>query len=237
MQRRIQIDRVAIAFSVLVLACSKSDAPRVDSSATPRALVATAAPAGLPGALSKAIGEYSGDEFFAFVNKLAYVGGVERTRTCKNAQGCGAGGRKTTSVFIEAIDTQDSLGAGNVPRFGVVYGRAANRGDAQEARYGFLTGKQFQYFFVITPDSATGMKVHVMQLLSTPGTNKLTEVSTGTFRGCGHAWKAGAHADFKTCAESAAMHDSVVRLGLLLQDGDSPAWFECASGCCWIDET
>jgi hypothetical protein len=71
------------------------------------------------------------------------------------------------------------------------------------------------------------------QLDTTQGKRKLMEVGTGAFRQCGHPWKAGARADFKTCAQAASATDSVVKLGLVLQgSGDDPFWITCATGCC-----
>ncbi|MEP6621460.1 MAG: hypothetical protein ABJE47_19190, partial [bacterium] len=117
--KRFQIRRVRtvlLAMSVLV-ACSKNPAP-----------------SGMPGALSKAVSAYTGDEFHDFVSKLQYTGGHERERQCKNDPACA--GTKRTVVRVDAIATEDSLGVTNTPQFGVVYARAINKGDAEETRYG-----------------------------------------------------------------------------------------------------
>jgi hypothetical protein len=233
-RRRIDSLFIAGVVTLALVACSKGDAPKADSTAAaPRALVGAPPPAAMPGALTKPINAYTADEFSDFVAQLKYTSANTRQRNCKGSPGCGAGGSKKTDVMIEAIVTQDSLGAANVPKFGVIYAHAANLGAEQEARYGFLPGPRYQYYILITGDSAKGMSWHLEQLDTSAGARKLAEIGNGVFRGCGHQWTRGARADFKTCAQSASGRDSVVRLGLLLQGGDdAPFWVGCGEGCC-----
>ncbi len=249
---RFQLRRahVALAAAALlaVLACSKSDAPPSDSAkaaagasaAVPQpqrlARVATASNRkALPGDLTKPIDDYTGDEFDAFVKKLKFSGGHERTRKCKTDAGCsGSQPTRHTSVLVDAVTTQDSIGASNAPQFGVVYVRAINKGDATEERYGMVPGKQYEYYMIIAADSTgTGMQWRLEQLDTTPQARKHTNFGTGAFVGCNHQWVAGARADFKSCTGAASAHDSVMKLGLNLAGviGD-PIWAECAMGCC-----
>jgi hypothetical protein len=235
---------VVSAVVLVALACSKSDAPPADTAAkAPDTSAAAVAPQSLvgsvrgprkgkpmPGDLTKPIDDYTGDEFRDLVKKLSYVGGHERQRKCKDDPGCS--GSKRILVLVDAVATQDSLAASTTPQFGVVYVRAINKGDAPEARYGMLPGKQYEYYMIITPDSAgTGMQWRLEQLDTKARTH--SKFGTGQFVGCNHKWVAGAGADFKTCAQSAAVHDSVMKLGLNLQAGDGdPIWAVCALGCC-----
>ena len=239
---------VASAVVLVSLACSKSDAPPADSTAkapdttaaaaavAPQPLVGAAqAPRGrrkpMPGDLTKPIDDYTGDEFGALVKKLSYVGGHERARRCKNNPDCS--GTKRVLVLVDAVATQDSLSAAVAPQFGVVYVRAINRGNAPEARYGMLpSNKQYEYYMIVTADSAgTGMNWRLEQFDSKA--NAHSKFGEGKFTPCNHAWVAGAKADFKTCANSAAAHDSVMKLGLALQTFDGePIWASCAAGCC-----
>lgn len=239
---RFQLRRAHVALvsaaALVALACSKSDAPPVDT-AKPAATAATpgAAPnrKAMPGDLSKPIDAYTGDEFHDFVKKLSFGGGHERDRKCKNDPGCGGSKpTKHTKVLVDAVTTQDSIAPSNTHQFGVVYVRAINKGDAPEERYGMLPGKQYEYYMIITADSGgKGMQWRLEQLDTTPKARKHSRIGSGQFVSCNHAFVAGARADFKTCANAASAKDSTVRLGLALQaiDGD-PIWASCAGGCC-----
>ena len=136
---------------------------------------------------------------------------------------------------------QDSLSAGTTPQYGVVYIRATNKGDAEEARYSMKPGKQLEFYVVVLPDTGGTMKYRLEQLDTRAGSRQHSSIGTGPFTGCGHQWVAGARADFKTCANSAAAHaarDSVVKLGLMLQGGlDDPMWVSCSAGCCVVGGT
>jgi hypothetical protein len=237
---------VAAAVVLVSLACAKSDAPPADTTAKSRDTTAAAAPIApqplvgaargrqrktLPGDLTKPIDAYTGDEFMRLTRRLAYAGGHERQRRCRNNPACS--GTKRTLVLVDAVATQDSISSATTPEFGVIYVRAINRGDAPEARYGMLpNNKQYEYYMIITGDSAgTGMQWRLEQLDTQARTH--AKFGEGKFVACNHAWVAGAQADFKTCANAAAGHDSVMRLGLNLQGGDGdPIWAACASGCC-----
>jgi hypothetical protein len=185
-----------------------------------------------PGALAKAIDSYTGEEFFAFTTQLTYAGSHERERDCKNSSGCGGPKpTKKTKVQVSAVATQDSLAEHNVPEFGVVYARAINLGAEQEARYGLRADRKLRYYMIVQRDSTGGMRWRLEEL-DTKSPRRHTEVASGKFLGCGHAWKPGARADFKTC-EAPERRDSVVTMGLLLQGGDEdPMWVGCAVGCC-----
>ena len=249
---RFQLRRahVAVASAVVfvALACSKSDKAPADSTAKAADTTAAARQAApqplvgaarglkqrkaMPGDLTKPIDDYTGDEFRDLVKKLSYVGGHQRQRKCKNDPGCS--GSKRILVDVDAVATQDSLAPSTAPQFGVVYVRAINKGDAPEARYGMLPGKEYEYYMIITADSAgTGMQWRLEQYDSKARTH--SKFGTGEFVSCNHAWVAGARADFKTCANAAAApgRDSVMRLDLNLQAGDGdPIWASCATGCC-----
>ncbi|MEP7001311.1 MAG: hypothetical protein ABI969_12580 [bacterium] len=238
-QRR-RCTSVAFTFVAFVaLACSKGDAPAKDSAmkvAGSPAASRAGAPRVMPGALTKPVADYTGDEFADFVRKLQYMGGAERERKCKNDPGCGATKNpKRTKVSVDAVATQDSISAGTVPPFGVVYIRAINKGDAEEARYGLKPGPTLEYYSIILPDSAGGMKWQIEMF--DKRTKQHAPAGSGTFRSCDHAWVAGAKADFKTCANAAAKRDSTVKLGLALQGiDDDPMWASCSTGCCVVDK-
>ena len=193
---------------------------------------AASAPRVMPGALTKPIDAYTGDEFRDFVTKLQFTGGVERERKCKNDPACEATkDPKRTKVFVDAVATQDSIAPATVPEFGVVYVRAVNKGNAEEALYGLKPGPNLEYYTIILRDSAGGMKWRLEMLDNKARQHSST--GSGQFQPCNHAWVAGAKADFKTCAAASAGHDSVRTLGLALQGATSaPMWAACAWGCC-----
>jgi hypothetical protein len=245
---RFTIRGLAASFAMLAIAaCSKGDAPPADSAAAsakaasaPVPLVGSAAPArpaGMPGALTKPLASYTGDEFYQLVQGQNYTGGHDQERKCKNDPGCG--GTRRTLVTVDAIATQDSLTASNVPEFGVVYVRAVNKGDAEEARYNLLPFRdRYQYYLIVTKDNGgNSMRWTLEQLDLTPNARAHTTVGTGKFNPCPtHSYKPGAQANFKTCAQAAAAHDSLVHLGLVLQSGeDPPIWASCGTGCCVAD--
>ena len=189
----------------------------------------------MPGTLTKSIDAYTGDEFYDLVKKLSFSGGQDRQRNCKNDQGCGgASPTKHTNVRVDAVTTQDSIDASSAGQYGTVYVRALNKGGAPEARYGMLPGSKYEYYMIITADSTgRGMRWRLEQLDTTPKARAHSSFGTGAFVPCNHKWAAGARADFKTCANAASAHDSVIRLGLALQaGGGDPIWAECAMGCC-----
>ena len=214
---------VALACLVVFTACTKSDAP-------PRSKE-------MPGALTKPLSSYSGDEFYALVTRLSYAGAHERDRRCVNAPGCeGTPPTKLVKVQVEAIATQDSIAPANATTNGVVYVRALNRGDAEEARYHLAPGAQFQYFVIVNAPSADAMQWTLVQLDTTSKARRLSTLSTGKFTPCNHPWVAGAQADFKTCERARSARDSIVTLGLALQTFDNdPIWATCSTGCCIVE--
>ena len=238
----IRFHRVACAaLACITIGCAKRDAPPADSTmklaASPP--VTSGAPAlAMPGALTKPIDSYTGDELYDFVRKLQFTGGQTRERKCKNDAGCSNPKSPTrTRVSVDAVALQDSVAPGNVPQFGVVYIRAINTGDAEEARYGLKPGPRIENYVIVLPDTGARMKWRLEQLDTTPNARVHASIGTGPFKGCvGHKWEKGAKADFKTCAMAAAGHDSVVKLGLTFQDpgADNPMWAACASGCCYM---
>lgn len=215
--------------------CAKKDVAPADSV---KSFIASAGvtPAAMPGALTKSIDSYTGDELYAFVRTLQFTGGVERERKCRNNPGCSTpGAPRRTKVAVDAVALQDSLAADNAPPFGVLYIRAINRGDAEEARYGLKPGRQLEYYVIVLQDAGGTLKWRLEQLDTTPNARSHVSIGTGPFTSCYHTWVKGAKADFKTCAVAAAGHDSVVKLGLVLHDAmDDPMWSACAGGCCYM---
>lgn len=234
-----------IGLAVLAMACSKGDknaksdsmaavAPTTDSS------VALAAMSGrgknqMPGALTKPIDSYTGDEFHQFTKRLSYGGGHERERKCKDDPACesqnGLRPAKRTLVLVDAVAKQDSLALPDIPEHGVVYVRAINKGTEEEAVYNLKPGKQYEYYMIVVRDAAGAARWRLEELDTTPNARRHTQIGSGPFTSCNHTWKPGANADFKTCAEAAA-GDSVVKMGLLLQGPITPVWSACAYGCC-----
>lgn len=215
--------------------------PAGDSSTAPgparRALASPGAGRALrsyPGALTKPIDDYSADELYALTRGLHFAGSHERQRRCRNAPGCeGATSSRRTLVQVSAVATQDSIGAGTVPPFGVVYVRAINRGDAVEARYGMRPGSTLRYYAIVTRDSTGGLRWRLEEL-ETAVPRRHVQVAAGHIQSCGHAWRAGARADFRSCAQG-DLADTVVTLPLMMrQTVDDPLWTMCEMGCCQL---
>ena len=226
-----------IALALVAIGCSKGDAPPADSArklATSPAATPAPTQKVMPGELTKPIESYTGDELYDFVKRLHFSGGAERERKCKNDPACdNAKAPKRTKVQVDAVATQDSISPSTTPKFGVVYIRAINKGDAEEARYSMKPGSNLEYYMIVLPDSTSKMKWQLEMLDTTPKARRHASIGSGQFQSCYHAWVAGARADFKTCANAAAKHDSVVKLGLALQGvADDPMWAACAGGCC-----
>ncbi len=225
-------------------ACSKGDqgaasdsternvsalASRSAPAAQPRSRAASA----MPGALTKPIDDYSGDEFNALTQRLTFAGGKQRARTCRKSTVCDGSAAATTSVRIDPVVEQDSVGGANIPPFGVVQVRATNLGKFEEARYGFRPDTHMHYFMLVMPGTggAARWRLEELDTRATPRTHR--QVATGAFTDCGHDyWKPGARIDFVSCAAS-ALADSVVTLELRLQPAaEDPLWISCATGCC-----
>jgi hypothetical protein len=233
-----QVRSVAFALALVLAACGRTDkAPTPDSTpagapGAQKTLVGAARSArSYPGALTKPIDDYTADELFDLTNGLKYVGSHERERKCKDSPDCqGTAPKKKTLVQVSAIEAQDSLSAGDVPQFGVVYARAINKGDVEEARYGIRPGKSLRYYMIVQRDSAGALRWRLEEL-DTKKPRRHASAATGPFQGCGHAWTPGARADFKTC-NAAERGDTVVTLPLAMQAYDDPLWTSCAAGCC-----
>jgi hypothetical protein len=217
-----QFHIAGVALSSMLAACGRADKAPQSDSAKPIAR-------SYPGALTKPIDDYSGDEFYDLTHHLKYAGSHERVRKCNDSPDCeGPAPKRKTIVHVSAVATQDSLGAANTPPFGVVYVRAINRGDAREARYGFRPGKSLRYYMIVHRDSGDALRWRLEEL-ETATPRRHLQIGAGAFTSCGHTkWKPGARADFKTC-DAAERGDSVVSLPLALQ---IPLWIECAAGCC-----
>ena len=229
----------ALALALTLVGCGKADkAPASDStsSSSPRAARSLAGgprrARTYPGALTKPIDAYSGDELYELTRGLRYVGSHERQRKCRNASGCDTpNGTKRTLVQVSAVATQDSVSAGDVPEFGVVYVRAINRGDSEEARYGMRPGKTLRYYAIVQRDSSGGLGWRLEEL-ETAVPRRHTRIASGRINSCGHPWTAGARADFRSCTMP-ERQDTVVTLPLALQGAiDAPLWTLCDEGCC-----
>lgn len=228
-----------VAFTLVLAACGRtdktpaSDSFRAAAPGTQSTLVGAARTARVyPGALTKPIDAYTGDEFFALTNGLKYAGSHERQRKCKDSSDCeGTAPKRKTLVQVSAVATQDSVSAGDVPEFGVVYVRAINRGDAEEARYGMRPGKSLRYYAIVQRDSTGGLRWRLEEL-ETSVPRRHAQIAAGRVNGCGHPWRAGARADFRSCAQGDRT-DTVTTLPLALQVAlDDPIWTMCEIGCC-----
>ena len=235
-----------LAGSALTACSSKERAPDTAAAGSaaggapapaPANSVAAAAPtvASLPGALTKPIDQYTGDEFYDFVQKLKWGGGVEKDRKCKGNPGCG--GTKpsqTTKVRVDAVDGQDSITTTTLPANGVVAVRAINRGSLDEDRYGFKADKRFEYYAIVLPGTGANGSWRIEELDTTPGARKHTSFGTGTFEGCDHPYRPGRvnRANFYTCANSPSGPDSAQKSNLVMFDASDPIWIDCARGCC-----
>ena len=229
--------------------CTAKEAPRdsarADSAAaggaspTPANTLSGAPPStALPGALTKPIDQYTGDEFYEFVQRLRWGGGVERERQCRGNPGCsGENPARLTRVRVDAVDGQDSISAPAVPANGVVAVRAINRGDLVEDRYGFKPERNLEYYVIVLPGAGPNGTWRIEELDTTPGARRHTNFGTGTFRPCNHPYRPGRvnRANFFTCANSPAA-DTVQRSNLMMfAPPRDPVWIDCAAGCCIID--
>jgi hypothetical protein len=197
----------------------------------------------LPGDLTKPIGAYTGNEFFALVNGLNYTGGQERVRRCNDNPACN--GTQRTNVRIDAVATEDSLAASNLPQFGVVAARAIVRGTNSEAMYGMRpngpTGRYSYYLIVFRDSTGTAARWRLEELSVQGNTRTHRMLRTGTFTPCtNHTWQAGARADFRTCQQPAAAAPSGGAMFInasfsSVQGVDPPIWIGCAAGCCLAD--
>lgn len=186
----------------------------------------------LSGDLIKAVDQYTGDEFFALVNRLNYTGGQDRARRCRGNAACQQTQR--TNVRVDAVADADSLGPGNVAPFGVIAMRAIVRGNDTEARYGMQSAGpngRFAYFLIVTPGGAGTVLWRLEELNVQAGVRTHRMLTQGQLRMCNHPFVRGARADFKTCDPVAAP----ASFGGFFQGVEPPIWIGCSSGCCIAD--
>lgn len=246
MRRRIVVPRRAFAPVLLcclvaLVACSRGEKQPDTAAAKPVTVIGGATPrviqTDLPGALPKPLDSLSGDELYAFTSKLTFGGGADRERNCKDSPDCigtTAVAAAKTKVRVDAVDGQDSVSVNGVPDNGVVAIRATNKGPFIDQMYGMKPDKKLEYFLVLLPATDSLGRWRLVELDTTAGSRRHTEVASGTFRPCWHKFIKGRveRANFYTCAESLKA-DSTMKLGLALQVAiDSPLWFDCAQGCC-----
>jgi len=227
-------------------ACAKADkSAQPDStktaanSAAAPAAVATlaAAPARTQvGDLPKPIDQMTGDELFTFTRTLSFGGGHERHRRCRGNPECrGNNPKDSTLIRVDAVEREDSLStSGNAPN-GVVGLRALNRGAMEDSVYNTRPGKQYEYYLVVLQAGPNVASWRLEELDTTPGQRSHKQVSSGSFHGCNHAFKAGARADFKTCSQAEADMKQASFGRTQTADGESPIWVSCAWGCCTAD--
>ena len=240
---RVGIVLLALAAGACAPKEKAKDSARADSGAgapPPPNTLATIPPSAgaLPGQLTKPIDQYTGDEFYAFVQRLKWGGGADRSRACKGDPGCGGTKpSKETSVRVDAVDGQDSLSALGVPADGIVAIRAQNKGSLVEERYGFKPDKKLEYYLIVLPGNGTAGTWRLEELDTTPGSRKHSSAGTGAFKPCNHPFqpKRVNRANFYTCADS-HMSDTVQKVGMMMFDAKKdPLWTDCAQGCCLAD--
>jgi hypothetical protein len=222
---------------LMVMACGKSDKGGGKTESTAAAPPPTPAP--LPGALTKPIDQYSGDEFFALTRQLQYGGGGPHGRRCRGRAGCrGPNARDTTVIQVDGIVGDDSLSATNVPVNGALAVRAVNRGQFADSLYNMRPDTTYENYLIVTPvpNSAT-VSWRLEELATRAGARAHRTLATGTVRECtgpGHQFQRGPRADFKTCEQAAQVRPAA--LGMVIQgDVGPPIWFGCAVGCCTTD--
>jgi hypothetical protein len=190
----------------------------------------------LTGDLTKPISQYSGDEFFALVNRLNYTGGQERARACRGNAACAQARR--TNVRIDAVADADSLGVGTIAPFGVVALKAVVRGTDTESRYGMLpsgANGRYSYYLILQPGGAGATRWRLEELSVQGNVRTHRTLREGRVRACNHPFARGARADFRTCEDSPAARPA--SFGNLLQGPiDPPIWFACIYGCCTAEE-
>jgi hypothetical protein len=221
----------------MVAACGKGES-KAKTESTAAAAPPSPASATPPGALTKPIGQYSGDEFYALTRQLQYGGGGTHGRRCRGRAGCrGAGARDTTVIQVDGIVGDDSLSAANLPANGAIAVRAVNRGQLADSLYNMRPDTTYENYLIVTPvpNSATATWI-LEELATTAGARAHRTIARGTLRECtgpGHPYQRGPHADFKTCEQAAQTRTA--SFGAMLQGGDPPIWFGCAFGCCTTD--
>lgn len=228
----------AVLAVVAVAACSKGEKAggggAQSSQATARGTTVPPVP-GQPGALPKPIDQMTGEELYAFTRQLTFGGGVERERRCRGRRGCG-GARPTDSTVmrVDAVEGEDSLSAGGIATNGVIGARALNKGSLADSVYNTQPGADREYFLLVLPAAGGTATWRLEELTTAPGSRAHRSVATGRFNGCGHPFQRGARADFKTCAQAAAVRPAAFHK-FFQTDGEPPIWIGCAAGCCTAD--
>ena len=228
---------IAATAIVLLAACSKPESRATDSAARLNAAGSLASQQRTPGPgeLTKALGDYTGEEFYQLTQSLQYGGASERTRRCRG-QGCdGANPANTTRLRVEGIVGEDSVDVASVPPFGVIVARGRNLGGLPDAMYGMRPGAPFSYFLVILPPTAPGGAARwQIEQLDVQGTNRShSALTTGFARGCNHPFRRGPGSDFRTCADTSVFRPASLRFQG--PGGEAPWWFLCEDGCCTTD--
>lgn len=231
-----------VAVSVLLFACTKAERHQPDSAtaavggtsgSTPSNAMLPTAPQ--PGALAKSLDSYSADELFDLTRRISFVGGNERQRRCRgNAECKTRSTARFTRVRVDAVDQQDSLSATTLSPNGVIAVRASNRGTYADSMYNMKPGSNFEYFLVLLP-SKPGTKAswRLEELDLTQGKRAHRTVSHGTVTECGHPFRRGARADFKSCATAEQLRPASYMPAQ--SDLEEPIWWDCAFGCCTAD--
>lgn len=225
----------AVALFALV-ACSKADQGTRSGTDSATKLAATAGRGHAePGTLPKPIDSLSGEELYTFTRGLTFVGMHERHRRCRGRLQCrGPRPKDSTVVQVAAVQSEDSLSAGDLPLTGVIGARALNRGTLPDSVYNTRPGAQFEYYLIITSSGPGVATWRLEELTTTPGARTHQSVGSGSFHPCNHPYRKGARADFKTCAQAAQVENAAFRRAFQ-QDQESPIWISCALGCCTAD--
>jgi len=203
-----------------------------NASAASAAKISIAPPPGEPGALSKPLAQYSGDQLYALAHGLNFTGGVSAKRKCRGNPACnGSAPTMSTSLRVDAVSGEDSLSTA-LPGNGVIAARVLNRGQAADSMYSTQPGAQYEYYLIVYPTAANTATWSLEELASAAGQHSHHTVSTGVFKGCNHPFVHGARANFKTCAQAAAMHQTAFSAMVQNDISDPPIWVACAYGCC-----
>lgn len=224
---------LALPVILVLVACGKGErtADSATTTGSPAQVAATQRTPG-PGELGKPLAEYTPEEFFQLTQSLQYAGASERDRRC-TGPGCTGAAARPTRLRVEGVVGEDSVDLGNVPRFGVIVSRGRNLGANPDAMYGMRPGARYSYFLVILPPEAAGgtARYQIQELDASGNTRSHRMVRTGTARGCGHPFRRGPGADFRTCADTSIFRPASLAPAPL-QGIDPPWWFLCEDGCC-----
>lgn len=217
----------AVAVAMMLMACvgEKQRAADTTAASAARSLAATpSTPVQGPGDLTKALATYTGDEFFTLVRGVQFTGPNTRPRRCR-----GCTGAQRASVTVDARDGSHVIADADLGQFGTVVVRARNSGPNVESMFGMRPGARYEYYLVIRPDTGGITRWHLAELDIQGTTRALQVVDSGRVRGCGHALKTAATADFRSCDSEAIIRPASF---VPLQSIDDPLWYSCPAGCC-----